>query len=131
MISISICTGPPATCVGAELNAGATAAPAPPVPAALAVVGCPGTCVCGTAVGCGGSGSRMSAPSPRPSAFLGIGNYLLGQLCVSLSALAMDIVENNRLTKTWRFRQPHIARNQTLEHLRSKETTQIRGYLPR
>src|SRR5713101_4904212 len=74
-----------------------------------------------------GSGSRMSAPSPRPSAFLGIGDYLLGELCITLRPFAMYVVENNRLTETWRLCQTYISRDRTLKDLRSKETTQIRG----
>src|SRR5271170_3218797 len=73
----------------------------------------------------------MSAPSPRPSAFLSISDYLLGQLRIPLSAPAMDIIENNRLTKTWRFRKTHIPRNHTLKYLRTKKAAQIRGYLTR
>ena len=71
----------------------------------------------------------MSAPSPRPSAFLGIGNDLLGKLSVAFSALTMDIVKNDRFTKTGRFRQAHIAWNYTLKDLCPEETAQIRGYL--
>src|SRR5439155_9136521 len=78
-----------------------------------------------------GSGSRMSAPSPRPSAFLGIGNDLPGEMHVALCPLAMNIVIDDWFSKTWRFGKPHIARNNTLENLRSKETAQIRGYLLR
>src|SRR5438876_8400480 len=73
----------------------------------------------------------MSAPSPRPSAFLGIGNELLGELRIAFCALAVNIVENNRLAETWRFREPHIARNHAFEDLRSKEAAQIRCYLAR
>src|ERR1044072_33671 len=73
----------------------------------------------------------MSAPSPRPKAFLGIGNYLLGKLCVAFSALTMYVIENNRLTETWRFGQADIARNHTLENLGAKKAAQIRGNLPR
>src|SRR5277367_3809341 len=79
---------------------------------------------CGVGVGsvaCG-SGSRMSAPSPRPSAFLSISDYLLGQLRVPLSSPAMDIIENNRLTKTWRFRKTHIPRDHALKYLGTKKT---------
>src|SRR4029077_12135494 len=76
------------------------------------------------------SGSRMSAPSPRPSAFLGIGNNLLGELRVAFCALAMNIVENDRFPETWRFRQAHIARNDAFKDLRSKECAQVRGDLP-
>src|SRR5882672_8625227 len=78
-----------------------------------------------------GSGSRMSAPSPRPSAFLGIGNNLLGELRVALRPFAMNVIKNNRFPETRRFRQANIARNHALKDLRSKETPQIRGNLPR
>ena len=73
----------------------------------------------------------MSAPSPRPNAFLGIVDDLLGELGVPLGALAVDIIENNRLTKTWRFGKAHIARNDALKNLRAKETAKIGGNLPR
>src|SRR5712692_2626361 len=76
-----------------------------------------------------GSGSRMSAPSPRPSAFLGIGNDLLGELCIAFCALAVNVVKNNRFTETWCFCKPHIPRNHAFEYLSSKETAQIRGNL--
>src|SRR5579862_6873712 len=59
----------------------------------------------------------MSAPSPRPKAFLGIDNYLLGELRVALRPFTMYVIENNRLTKAWRFGQPHVARNDALEDL--------------
>src|SRR5260370_36520022 len=51
----------------------------------------------------GGSGARMSAPSPRPSAFLGIGHYLLSQLNVAFGSLALHVLDTNSLTNTWRF----------------------------
>src|SRR2546430_14867465 len=73
----------------------------------------------------------MSAPSPRPSAFLGIGNDLLGELCIAFCALAVNIVKNDRFAETWRFREPHVARNHAFEDLRSKEAAQIRCYLAR
>src|SRR6266850_7014355 len=78
-----------------------------------------------------GSGSRMSAPSPRPSAFLGIGNYLLGELRVAFRPFAMNVVKNNRFSKTGCFGQANIARDHALKDLRSKKTAQVRGYLPR
>src|SRR5690242_16120969 len=78
-----------------------------------------------------GSGSRMSAPSPRPSAFLGIGNDLLGEMHVTLRPFAMNIVKDDWFSKTWRFGQAHIARNYTFENLCSKETAQVRGNLLR
>src|ERR1700719_269278 len=84
----------------------------------------------GTAAACG-SGSRMSAPSPRPSAFLGIGDYLLGQLRVALGPFAVYIIENNRLAKARGFGEPDIPRNDALKDLRPKETAQIGGDLAR
>src|SRR6267378_2244005 len=78
-----------------------------------------------------GSGSRMSAPSPRPSAFLGIGNNLLGELCVAFRPFAVSVVRNDWFPKTGRFRQANIARNHALKDLRSKKAAQIRGNLPR
>src|ERR1700682_4390568 len=78
-----------------------------------------------------GSGSRMSAPSPRPSAFLGIGDYLLSQLCVAFGSLTVHIIENNRLTKTRCFRKADITRNDALKNLRTEKATQIRGDLTR
>src|SRR5260370_7041356 len=73
----------------------------------------------------------MSAPSPRRSAFLGIGNALLGELRVAFSALTMNVVKNDWFPETWCFRQAHIARNHALKDLGTEETAQIRGYLPR
>src|SRR6516162_10819870 len=73
----------------------------------------------------------MSAPSPRPKAFLGIGDYLLGELCVPLSTLTVYVIENNRFTKTRRLRKPYIARDDTLKHLAAKKTSQIGGNLTR
>src|ERR1700690_1157361 len=111
----------------AWLNAGAAAAAPPPdIPrdvasGAVGFAGAAGTC---------GSGSRMSAPSPRPNAFLGIRNYLLGELGVPFCAPAMYIIENNRLTKTWRFRQANIPWDYALENLGPKKTAQIRRHLP-
>src|SRR5271154_2986088 len=106
---MSSCKGP-TICI-----AGAAALAVPPVVCdtevgATSVVpgNCPGIC---------GSGSRMSAPSPRPSAFLDIVDYLLGKLRIPLSPLAVDVVENNRLTKTRCFCQPYIPRNHALKHL--------------
>src|SRR5882724_8758232 len=72
----------------------------------------------------------MSAPSPRPSAFLGIGNDLLGELRVAFCALAMSVVVNNWFSEARCFRKPHIARNNAMKNLCSKETAQIGGNLP-
>src|SRR5215470_16093549 len=112
------------SCVPSRMpsRAGAAATPSP-----TATVGF-GVCrKLGPAV----SGSRISAPSPRPKAFLGIGNNLLAELRVGLGPLAMYIVENDRLTETRCFCQPHVSRNNGLEDLSSKETAQVRRYLAR
>src|SRR2546422_6348208 len=78
-----------------------------------------------------GSGSRMSAPSPRPSAFLGIGDNLLGELRVTFRPFAMNVIKNNRFPETGRFRQANVTRNHALKDLRTKKAAQIRGNLPR
>src|ERR1700716_2025135 len=78
-----------------------------------------------------GSGSRMSAPSPRPSAFLGIGNNLLGELRVAFRPFAVNVVKKDWFPETGRFRKANIARNHTVKNLRSEKTAQIRGNLPR
>src|SRR5712664_1829009 len=71
----------------------------------------------------------MSAPSPRPSGFLGIGNDLLGELRVAFSALTMNVVKNDGFPETWCFCKAHIARNHALKDLRAEEAAQIRGDL--
>src|SRR6516165_6169504 len=98
---MSSCRGP-VGCAG--LKVGAAAAP-PEATAGIAAgeFGC--------SLGACGSGSRMSAPSPRPNAFLGIGDYLLGKLCITLSALAVHVIENNWLTKARCFRQTNVPRD--------------------
>src|SRR5262249_46629993 len=73
----------------------------------------------------------MSAPSPRPKAFLGIVYDLLGEQAVSLCALAVNIIKNDRLSKAWGFRETRIARNHALEDLPAKKAAQIGGDLPR
>ena len=65
----------------------------------------------------------MSAPSPRPNAFLVISNYLLRKLCIALGTFTMDVIENNRLTETWCFRQTNVPRDQALEYLATKEAS--------
>ena len=47
---------------------------------------------------------------------------VLGELGITLSALAMNIIENNRFTETRRLRQSNIAGNYALKNLRPKET---------
>src|SRR5260370_32836739 len=76
-----------------------------------------------------GSGSRMSAPRPRPSAFLGIGNHLLGELRVALGPLTVNVIKNDGFPETWCFRKTHIPRNYALKDLCTEETAQIRGNL--
>src|SRR5208337_64921 len=113
---MSICRAPE----GAGLKAGAAAAAAPPELCAAGAA-CGVVDVAGVAEAVG-SGSRMSAPSPRPNAFLGIADNLLGELCVALSALTVYIIENNRLTKTRCFGKANVARDQALEDLSAEET---------
>src|SRR6266481_4103916 len=123
--SMSICSGP----AGVALKAGAAAAAEPPGAIECDGAGVPVLPADGaTGVCC--SGSRMSAPSPRPKAFLGIGNYLLCKLDVSFCALTVHIIENNRFTKARCFRKPHIAGNQALKDLSSKKTAQVGSHLP-
>src|SRR5258708_25173694 len=71
----------------------------------------------------------MSAPSPRPKAFLGIDNYLLGELRVTLGPFTVYIIENNGLTEAWRLGQSYVTRNHTLKNLRTEKASQICGYL--
>ncbi|HXJ45925.1 MAG TPA: hypothetical protein VNK47_04565, partial [Candidatus Dormibacteraeota bacterium] len=67
----------------------------------------------------------MSAPSPRPNAFLGIVDDLLGELGIALGALAVDIIENNRLTETRSFGQPDVPGNYSLENLCAEKAAEI------
>ena len=71
----------------------------------------------------------MSASSPRPSAFLGIGDHLPGELRVALRPFAVHIIENNRLTKTWRLGQADIPGNYRLKYLVPEKSAQIRSDL--
>src|ERR1700734_3069933 len=119
MRSMSIWRGPP---VGAPSRAGATAAPLELTAKFWTGGGSSGTC---------GSGSRMSAPSPLPKAFLVIEDDLLSKICVSLGPAAVNVVKNDGFAETGRFREANIARNYGLEHLSAEETPQIGGNLPR
>src|SRR5579863_6889302 len=116
MRSISICSGP--ACTGCF--AGATAAPVDVV-----AMGCTGAGASAT----GASGSRMSAPSPRPSAFLGISDYLLGELGVAFRPFAMNIVKDDWFPKAGCLGQANITRNYALEDLRTEKTAQVGGNL--
>src|SRR5579859_6169070 len=107
-------------------RAGATAAPAWPdgaddeVPAGLFGG------ACGAA-----SGSRISALSPLPNAFLVIGDDLLCELNIALSAFTTNVVENYRLSMTRGFREADVSGNHCGEHLRAEETPKICGDLLR
>src|SRR5215467_15832979 len=85
------------------------------------------------AVGCGffPSSSRISAPSPRPRAFLAIGDHLLSQVRVALGPFALLVVNDNGLAETRRFRQANVARNDALEYLSAKKSAQVAGNLAR
>src|ERR1700733_3196059 len=119
MRSMSIWSGPP---VGAPSRAGATAAPLDVTAEFWTGGGSTGTC---------GSGSRMSAPSPLPSAFLVIEDDLLSKICVALSPFAMNVVKNDGLAEARRLREAHISRYQSLEDLGAEKTAQIGGDLAR
>src|SRR5947208_8786359 len=104
--------------------------------AGIAAAALPGAVVCG----CGGAGagsdflpssSRMSAPSPRPSAFLAIGDHLLGKMRVALCPFTVHVIKNNRFAETGRLCQTNVARNHALENLIAKERAQIVGNLAR
>src|SRR5579862_8005693 len=114
MRSMSIWSGAP---VGAPSRAGAAAAPLELTAKFWTGGGSTGTC---------GSGSRMSAPSPLPKAFLVIEDDLLSKICVSLGPAAVNVVKNDGFAETGRLRQADIARNYRLENLSAEETAQIR-----
>src|SRR5579863_3068393 len=76
------------------------------------------------------SGSRMSAPSPRPNAFLATGDYLLRKLDVGLGAFTMNVVEDDGLPVARRLRQSNIPRDYRLEYLRAEEAPKIGRHLP-
>src|SRR5215467_13643619 len=117
---MSISCGAP--CIGWRAGMAAAALPAD--------VGC----------GCGGAGagsgflpssSRMSAPSPRPSAFLAIMDHLFRKMRVALCAFAAGVVKNDGLSETRRFGQANVARNDALENLVAEERAQVVRYLAR
>src|SRR6202012_1604982 len=117
MRSMSTWRGPP---VGAPSRAGATAAPLEVTAKFWTGGGSSGTC---------GSGSRMSAPSPLPKAFLVIEDDLLSKVCVSLGPSAVNVVKNDRFAETRRLCKAHIARNDRLKDLGTKKAAQIRRNL--
>src|ERR1700756_4250361 len=83
-----------------------------------------------TSAGCE-SGSRMSAPSPRPSAFLAISDYLPCELYVSFGTFTMNVVEHDWLPLARLFREPHVPRNYALEYLSSEKPPEIGRHLTR
>src|SRR5260370_39538090 len=72
-----------------------------------------------------GSASRMSAPSPRPNAFLGIAEHLLSNMLIAFPPAAVCVIENNRLTTTRCLRSPHVPRNHRIKHLLPQNATQF------
>ena len=72
------------------------------------------------------SGSRMSAPSPRPNAFLATGDYLLGKLDVGFGAFTMNVVEYDWLAMAGCLGQANISRDHGLEYLRAEEASEDR-----
>src|SRR5579862_227762 len=83
-----------------------------------------GTCCCG-------SGSRISAPSPLPRAFLVICDDLLSELDVTFRAFTTYVVEYDWLSVAWRLGQLYVTRDHRRENLRTEETPEIRGDLAR
>src|SRR5208282_3478229 len=74
---------------------------------------------------CFGSGSRIKALKPLPSAFLAIGNHLSRELDIARCSCTMYVIENNRLTMTRRLGKAHVARNYSLEHLLAEKASEI------
>src|SRR5579864_3908939 len=71
------------------------------------------------------SGSRISALSPLPNAFLVIGDDLLCKLDIALGAFTTNVVENYWLSVTWGFREADVPRNNCGEHLSAEEASKI------
>src|SRR5579884_1501236 len=76
-----------------------------------------------------GSGDLMSAFRPLPSAFLVIRNHLLGELDIAGSAAARGIIKQDGFAMAGRLCQAHVAGNNCLKDLRTKETAQVGGDL--
>src|ERR1700689_2876550 len=76
-----------------------------------------------------GSASRMSAPSPRPNAFLATGDYLLSKLDVGFGTFTMNVVEQNWLPMAGRFRQPDVPGDDGLEYLCAEKASEVCGHL--
>src|SRR5437588_12951459 len=71
------------------------------------------------------SSSRISAPSPRPSAFLAIRYHLFRKMRVALRPSAVRVIKNDGLAETRRLRQTAVARNVALEDLRAGNRAQV------
>src|SRR5579872_129112 len=79
---------------------------------------------------CGvGSGSRISALSPLPNAFLVIGDDLLCELNIAFSAFTTNVVEYYGLSVTWGFRKADVPRDHCREDLGAEEASKIGGDL--
>src|SRR3990170_4483724 len=104
---MSTCCTPLDTAAAAE-DAAATAAAAPEDVA---------TCEGGAPT----PGSRMSAPSPLPNAFLVTGDNLLGQIGVCFGPSTMNVVKTNWLAVAGRLGQAHVTGNYRLKYLCSEK----------
>src|ERR1700733_10168621 len=71
----------------------------------------------------------MSAPSPRPNAFLATGDYLLGKLDVGLGAFTMNVVEYDGFPMTRRLSKANISWDHCLEYLRAEEAPEVGRHL--
>src|SRR6185437_4803267 len=71
------------------------------------------------------SGSRISALSPLPNAFLVIGDDLLCELNIAFSAFTTNVVEYYRLSVAWGFCQTDIPGNHRSENLGAEEAAKI------
>src|SRR6266436_1821878 len=109
---MSICSGPPA---GICVRLAAVAVP-------------PGDVVDGT-TGPAISGSRISAPSPLPKAFLAIRYDLLCKVRVCFCPSTMNVVEVNRLAVARCLRKANVSRYDGLKYLAAKKASKIRRHL--
>src|SRR6185437_1529375 len=71
------------------------------------------------------SGSRISALSPLPNAFLVIGDDLLCELNIAFGTFTTYVVEYDRFSMTWGFRKADIPRDHGGEHLSAEEAPKI------
>src|SRR5207244_13517230 len=73
----------------------------------------------------------MSAPSPRPSAFLAIRYHLFCKMRVAFGPFAIRVVETDGFAETRGFCQANMARNDAIKNLLPQESVQIVGHLAR